>query len=116
MVPDAGTARADFPGGSSDTLYSSLQALLALPDDTRLFIGHDYGSDTRETPRWEATVAEHRPKLAWRPRNLLQEKTMAQVSTSGDRLQRPLWMLPEPARLARRIVLALEELEKGVES
>ena len=46
-----------------------------------------------------ATVAEHRPQLAWRPRNLLKEKTIAELSMAGDRLQRPLWMLSEPARL-----------------
>jgi protein ImuB len=46
------------------------------------------------------TVAEHRPQLAWRPRNLLAEKTTATVTTAGQRLQRPLWMLPEPARLS----------------
>ena len=60
MQPDAGTARADFPGGSAAELYDSLQAILALPDDTRLFVGHDYGTDEREDPAWEATVAEQK--------------------------------------------------------
>lgn len=60
MMPDAGTARADFPGGSAKELYKSLMAILELPDDCRLFIGHDYGSDYRETPMWEASVADHR--------------------------------------------------------
>jgi glyoxylase-like metal-dependent hydrolase (beta-lactamase superfamily II) len=60
MQPDAGTARADFPGGSAATLYDSLMAILALPDDTRLFIGHDYGTDARDEPAWESTVAEQR--------------------------------------------------------
>jgi len=60
MQPDSGTARCDFPGGSARELYASLQVLLALPDPTRLFIGHDYGTDTREEPAWEATVAEQR--------------------------------------------------------
>ncbi len=53
----------------------------------------------RQSVAGVATVAEHRPQLAWRPRNLLKEKTTAYVSTSRGRLQRPLWMLPEPARL-----------------
>lgn len=57
MHVDAGTARADFPGGSSAELYDSLQAILALPDETRLFVGHDYGTDERHEPAWEATVA-----------------------------------------------------------
>jgi len=59
MYPDSGTARADFPGGDAAILYRSLQKILALPDRTRLFVGHDYCKDGRE-PQWEATVAEHR--------------------------------------------------------
>lgn len=57
--PDYGTARADFPGGSAGALYDSIQAILALPDDTRLFTGHDYQPGGRE-PKWESTVAEQR--------------------------------------------------------
>lgn len=60
MHVDFGTARTDFPGGSAQQLYRSLQRLLALPDRTRLFVGHDYGTDDRDEPAWEATVAEHR--------------------------------------------------------
>ena len=60
MQPDAGTARCDFPGGSAAALYDSLQAILALPDDTRVFVGHDYGTDERDEPAWESTVAEQR--------------------------------------------------------
>ncbi len=60
MQPDAGTSRADFPGGSASTLYETLQEILSLPDDTRLFIGHDYGTDDRDEPAWESTVAEQR--------------------------------------------------------
>ncbi len=61
MHVDSGTSRADFPGGSSADLYASLMALLDLPDDTRLFVGHDYPPvGDRKDPAWEATVAEHR--------------------------------------------------------
>ncbi len=60
MMPDAGTSRADFPGGSTEELWDSIQEILALPDETRLFIGHDYGTDARDEPAWEATVAEHK--------------------------------------------------------
>lgn len=59
MYPDAGSARADFPGGDAAALYRSIQAILALPDATRLFVGHDYCKGGRE-PRWEATVARHK--------------------------------------------------------
>lgn len=62
MQPDAGTTRADFPGGDARTLFRSLQALLELPDDTRLFVGHDYGTDSRDEPAWESTVKEQRDR------------------------------------------------------
>ena len=60
MHVDVGSTRADFPGGSSSVLWDSIQAILALPEDTRLFVGHDYGTATRARPACEATVAEHR--------------------------------------------------------
>ena len=60
MQPDAGTSRADFPGGTAADLWGSLQDILALPDKTRLFIGHDYGTKHRPDPDWESTVAEQR--------------------------------------------------------
>lgn len=59
MVPDSGTSRADFPGGDAHQLYRSLKAILALPDDTRLYVGHDYAPNGRE-PLCMATVAEHK--------------------------------------------------------
>ncbi|ASJ70600.1 MBL fold metallo-hydrolase [Granulosicoccus antarcticus] len=61
MVPDSGTARADFPGGSSEELWDSLRAILSLPGDTRIYIGHDYCKDGREV-MCMATVGEHRAK------------------------------------------------------
>jgi glyoxylase-like metal-dependent hydrolase (beta-lactamase superfamily II) len=60
MYPDAGTSRTDFPGGDAAQLWDSIQVLLDLPPHTRLFVGHDYGTDSRKEPLWEATVAEHR--------------------------------------------------------
>ena len=59
MYPDSGSSRADFPGGDAGMLYRSIQAILALPPQTRLFVGHDYCKGGRE-PKWEATVAEHK--------------------------------------------------------
>lgn len=61
FMPDSGTARADFPGGSANVLWKSIQGILALPDETRIFTGHDYQPDGRE-PRWESTVAEQKAK------------------------------------------------------
>jgi glyoxylase-like metal-dependent hydrolase (beta-lactamase superfamily II) len=60
MQPDSGTARADFPGGSAAMLYDSLMAILALPDEYRIFIGHDYRANGRDAPAWESTVAEQK--------------------------------------------------------
>jgi len=59
FMPDGGTARADFPGGDARVLWKSIQEILALPDETRLFTGHDYLPGGR-APRWESTVAEQR--------------------------------------------------------
>lgn len=59
FMPDGGTARADFPGGDAGALWDSIQRILALPDGTRVFTGHDYQPDGRE-PRWESTVETQR--------------------------------------------------------
>ena len=56
FMPDSGTARADFPDGSASVLWKSIQRILGLPDETRLFTGHDYCPGGREA-RWESTVA-----------------------------------------------------------
>lgn len=56
FMPDSGTARADFPGGDAHQLWRSIQAILALPDDTRLFTGHDYQPGGRAAA-WESSVA-----------------------------------------------------------
>lgn len=56
FMPDFGTARCDFPGGSAADLYASIQKILALPDDTRIFVGHDYKAPGREDYAWETTV------------------------------------------------------------
>lgn len=59
FMPDSGTARADFPGGDARSLFRSIQRILALPDTTRIFVGHDYRPGGREA-RWQSTVAEQR--------------------------------------------------------
>jgi glyoxylase-like metal-dependent hydrolase (beta-lactamase superfamily II) len=59
FMPDVGTARADFPGGDARVLYRSIQKILDLPENTRLFHCHDYPPKGRG-PRWESTVAEQR--------------------------------------------------------
>lgn len=59
FMPDGGTARADFPGGDARTLYHSIQKVLSLPDEMRLFMCHDYAPGGREV-LWETTVAEEK--------------------------------------------------------
>lgn len=60
MQPDVGTSRTDFPGGGAEELWASIQQILSLSAETRLFVGHDYGTASRREPQWEATVAQHR--------------------------------------------------------
>ncbi|GLK69998.1 MBL fold metallo-hydrolase [Ancylobacter dichloromethanicus] len=107
FMPDSGTARADFPGGSARVLWKSIQAILALPDETRIFTGHDYQPGGRE-PRWESTVAEQkaenihmarcRSEEAFvaireaRDRSLAMPKLILhslQINTNGGRLPEP---------------------------
>ncbi|WP_054004780.1 MBL fold metallo-hydrolase [Cypionkella psychrotolerans] len=56
FMPDFGTARCDFPGGSAAVMYDSVQRILTLPDATRIFVGHDYKAPGREDFAWESTV------------------------------------------------------------
>lgn len=62
FMPDFGTARCDFPGGSAETMYESVQKILSLPDETRIFVGHDYKAPGREVFAWETTVGEQKAK------------------------------------------------------
>jgi len=59
FMPDGGSARADFPGGDAGVLYDSIQKVLALPDETRLFMCHDYGPNGRDI-EWETTVVDEK--------------------------------------------------------
>ena len=59
FMPDGGSARADFPGGDARTLYQSIQKIFTLPDDTRMFICHDYMPGGRDV-KWETTVGEQK--------------------------------------------------------
>ena len=62
FMPDFGTARCDFPGGDARTLFRSIQKILALPPETRVFTAHDYKAPGRDAYKWESTVAEQRAK------------------------------------------------------
>ncbi len=60
--PDSGSARTDFPGGNAETMFASIMSILALPDQTRLFTGHDYGAGGMRKPQWESTVVEQKQR------------------------------------------------------
>ena len=62
FMPDYGTARTDFPGGDAHQLYRSIQRILSLPGETRLFLCHDYKAPGRRHFAWETTVAEERER------------------------------------------------------
>lgn len=60
FMPDSGTGRCDFPGGSSQDLYRSVRKLYELPDDTTVYVGHDYRAGGKRDPAWEAKLGEHK--------------------------------------------------------
>jgi len=107
FMPDSGTARADFPGGSAKVLWTSIQDILSLPDETRIFTGHDYQPGGR-APLWESTVAEQKAQNIHmahyrteddfvaireaRDRTLAMPKLILQslqINTNGGRLPEP---------------------------
>ena len=93
FMPDSGTARCDFPGGSAKALWNSLNRILALPDRTRIFTGHDYQPGGR-APLWESTVAEQR-KTNIHMARYLTEESFVEVREARDRtLPMPRLILP----------------------
>ena len=62
FMPDFGTARCDFPGGSAAVMFDSVQRILSLPDATRIFVGHDYKAPGRDEFAWESTVGAQRAR------------------------------------------------------
>jgi glyoxylase-like metal-dependent hydrolase (beta-lactamase superfamily II) len=62
FMPDFGTARCDFPGGSAEDMFASVEKILSLPDETRIFVGHDYKAPGRDEYAWESTVGEQKAK------------------------------------------------------
>lgn len=93
FMPDVGTARCDFPGGDAAQLYRSIRKLLALPDDTRLLMCHDYPPAGRE-PAWRATVAEQR-RANLHVRDGVDEAAFVEMRAARDKtLAMPQLLLP----------------------
>ena len=93
FMPDVGTARCDFPGGSARTLYRSIRQLLALPPDTRLFMCHDYPPEGRG-PAWQTTVAEQRAKNIHVRENVAEDAFVAMRTKRDASLAMPTLILP----------------------
>jgi glyoxylase-like metal-dependent hydrolase (beta-lactamase superfamily II) len=93
FMPDVGTARADFPGGSAATLYQSIQRLLALPPQTAMYVCHDYPPDSREA-RWQTTVAEQRAHNIHVKDGTTQDAFVAMRQARDATLEMPTLIIP----------------------
>lgn len=93
FMPDYGTARCDFPGGSAATLFRSIRKLLALPPHTRLHLCHDYPPEGRE-PAWECTVAEQRERNIHVHDGVTEAEFVAMRSARDKTLAMPTLLLP----------------------
>jgi glyoxylase-like metal-dependent hydrolase (beta-lactamase superfamily II) len=95
FMPDFGTARCDFPGGSAERLYGSIRRILELPPETRVFVGHDYPSGAgRDAPAWETSVAAERGANK-HVRDGVEEAEFVTMRTTRDReLDPPALLYP----------------------
>ncbi len=93
FMPDYGTARCDFPGGDARTLYRSIRQLLSLPDETRLFLCHDYRPGGREAA-WETTVGAQRQANIHVHDGVSEDAFVAMRSERDASLGMPRLMLP----------------------
>jgi len=92
FMPDYGTARCDFPGGSARQLHRSIERLLDLPDETRMFLCHDYKAPGRDVFAWETTVGEQRANVHLRGRDADEFVAMREERDAG--LSVPAMLLP----------------------
>jgi len=94
FMPDYGTARADFPGGDAGALYRSIQRVLSLPPETRLFMCHDYKAPGRDYYAWETTVSEERAKNVHVHEGVSKEAFVEMRNKRDAKLDAPLLLLP----------------------
>ncbi|MEO8558377.1 MAG: MBL fold metallo-hydrolase [Rhodospirillales bacterium] len=94
FMPDYGTARCDFPGGDARTLYRSMQRVLSLPPQTRLFMCHDYKAPGRDKFAWETTVAEQRAKNIHIHDGVSEDDYVAMRTKRDATLAAPVLLLP----------------------
>ncbi|MFB2706076.1 MBL fold metallo-hydrolase [Marinobacter shengliensis] len=94
FAPDSGTARCDFPGGDAKVLYQSVQKVLALPAETRIFLCHDYKAPGRDEYQHQTTVAEQRARNI-HVREGMAEEEFVRLRTERDAtLDMPRLILP----------------------
>jgi len=94
FMPDYGTARCDFPGGDAGTLYDSIQKLFALPDETRVFLCHDYKAPGRDTYEWETTIAAEKADNLHVGHGATREEFIAMRTKRDATLDMPKLILP----------------------
>ena len=94
FMPDYGTARCDFPGGDARTLYRSIQKILALPPETRIFLCHDYKAKGRDVYVWETTVAEEKAKNIHVHDGVSEDDFVKMRSERDKKLEMPVLILP----------------------
>ena len=94
FMPDFGTARADFPGGDAAQLYRSIRRLLSLPDETRLFLCHDYKAPGRDEYAWETTVRQQREENVHVRDGVTEEEFVAMRSGRDRQLAMPKLIMP----------------------
>lgn len=94
FMPDYGTARTDFPGGSAAVLYDSIQRIFSLPDDTRLFMCHDYKAPGRDEYAWETTVRAQRERNIHIKDSVTREEFIDMRTERDSKLGMPRLILP----------------------
>ncbi|WP_302139271.1 MBL fold metallo-hydrolase [Halomonas alkalicola] len=94
FMPDYGTARCDFPGGDARTLYRSIQKVLALPGETRIFLCHDYKAPDREEYQHETSVAEQRRHNVHVHEGISEEEFVKMRTERDATLDMPKLILP----------------------
>ena len=94
FMPDYGTARCDFPGGSAEMLWHSVQKILSLPDETRIFVGHDYKAPGRDDYAWETTVGEQKAQNVHVGGGRSQEDFVKMRDTRDASLAMPRLIIP----------------------
>jgi glyoxylase-like metal-dependent hydrolase (beta-lactamase superfamily II) len=93
FMPDVGTARCDFPGGNAKTLYQSVQKILSYPDDTRLFMCHDYPPTDRPIA-YETTVGEEKRKNIHVHEGVTEPQFVEMRNQRDQTLEMPVLILP----------------------